>query len=335
MSATGRELYDQGVACEQAGDAAGAFEAYRLSAKADPGIAAPFVGLARILGGNHQRGEAIACLERAIACEPRNAVIRVMLGRILSQDGKLQRARRELEEALRLDSAADTAAIELGAVCEDMGDRDEAAAVYARLLKARPGHAAALAGLLGVADADALEAAIGAAAPILQAGDDRDAAAVAYALGKALARRGRDDEAFAAWDAANAARRRAAGPFDRAAFDARVDVMIEIFTADFFAARRGWGDPSQRPVFIVGLPRSGTSLTEQVLASHPAVFGAGELDILTDLATGTPDRLGRLDLAWPQTAPALGQQDVAAIAVEHLARLAALAPGDAQRVIDK
>ena len=72
MSASGRELYDPGDASEQAGDAAGAFEAYRLSAKADPDIAAPFVGLARILSGNHQRVEAIASL-----CQLRRAAVSV------------------------------------------------------------------------------------------------------------------------------------------------------------------------------------------------------------------------------------------------------------------
>ena len=335
MSATGRELYDRGVACEQAGDAVGAFEAYRLSAKADPGIAAPFVGLARILGGNHQRSEAVACLERAVAREPSNVAIRVLLGRTLSQDGKLHRARRELEEALRLDGEADTAALELGAVCEDMGDRETAAAVYSRLLQATPGHPVAVAGLLGVAKGVALADAVEAAAPIMARGIDADAAVVGYALGKALARLDRHDDAFAAWEAANAARRRVAGPFDRAVFDARVDALIEIFSAEFFAGRRGWGDASQRPVFIVGLPRSGTSLTEQVLASHPAVFGAGELDILADLATGAPDRLGCADLAWPQIAPALELRHTSAMAAEHLSRLGALAPPTAVRVIDK
>ncbi len=335
MAATGRELYAKGAACEKAGDAAGAFEAYRLSAKADPRVAAPYVGLARILSGNHQRAEALTCLERAAACEPDNPTIRILLGRTLSQDGRLPEARRQFETALGLDDRGGAAAVELGAVCEDLGERAEAAAVYRRLLRDKPDHAEGLAGLLGVTEGDALEATLAVTQDRLHAAPDADAALVGYALGKALGRLGRHDEAFAAWSVANAARRRIAGPLDHAGFDARIDRLIEIFSAQFFAERRGWGEASERPVFIVGLPRSGTTLTEQVLAGHPEVFGAGELELLTDMATGTPDRLGRADPPWPEAALELRPQHVVAIAGDHLRRLDRLAPGTAGRIIDK
>ncbi|WP_324743638.1 sulfotransferase [Tsuneonella sp. CC-YZS046] len=293
------------------------------------------MGLARILSRNHQRAEAIACLERAVGCEPRNAVIHVLLGRMLTQDGRLEEAKGQFEIALDLDDQADGAAVGLGGVYEDLGERGAAAEVYRRLVQARPFHAEGLAGLLGVAEGDVLEAAFSIARDGLRAAPDADAALIGYALGKALAGLGRHDEAFAAWSAANAARRRAAGPFDRDGLDARIDRLVEIFSRDFFAARRGWGDPSERPVFIVGLPRSGTTLTEQILAGHPAVHGAGELDLLTDMATGTPDRLGRSDPSWPETALELEARHVAAIASDHLGRLDRMASGTASRVIDK
>ena len=335
MSTAGRDLYDRGLACEQAGDATGAFEAYRQSAKSNPRVAAPYVGLARILHRNHQRAEALACLERAAACEPRNAAIRVLLGRNLSQDGKLEEARRQFEVALLLDDRADGAAIGLGAVFEDLGNRAAAAGAYRRFLHAEPDAAEGLAGLLGVAEGEDLATALDVAQARVGAAQDPDAARIGYALGKAFARLGRHDDAFAAWAAANAARRRAAGPFDRGAFDARIDRMIEIFSKDFFAARSGWGEPSGRPVFVVGLPRSGTTLAEQVLAGHAQVYGAGELDLLTDMATGTPHRLGRPEPSWPDAALELDARHVAAIARDHLGRLDDLSPDGAARVIDK
>ncbi|WP_183030110.1 tetratricopeptide repeat-containing sulfotransferase family protein [Altericroceibacterium spongiae] len=331
----GRDLYEKGVACEKAGDVSGAFEAYRRSAKASPRVAAPYVGLARILSDNHQRGEAIACLHRAVACEPESAKIRILLGRMLTQDGRLDEAREQFAHALRLDEQAEGAAVGLAGIFEYLGDRMAAAGIYRHLLDAVPCHAEALAGLLGVAEGDALEAALTTAHECLRMASDADAALIGYALGKALAGLHRHDEAFAAWAAANAARRREAGAFDRAGFDARIDRLIGIFSKDFFAARRGWGDSSARPVFIVGLPRSGTTLTEQVLAGHAQIHGAGELDLLTDMATGTPDRLGRPDPAWPETAPELELHHIAAIAHDHLERLDALAPAEALRVIDK
>ena len=335
MTATGRELYDKGVACEGAGDAVAAFEAYRLSAKADPRLAAPYVGLAGILSRNHQRTEALACLERAAAREPRNASVRILLGRTLSQDGKLDEARRQFELALALGDHTGNAAVGLGAVLEDLGDRIAAAEIYHSLLHTKPFHAEGLAGLLGVAEGDRLEATLDIARDHLRAAPDSDGALIGYALGKALARLGRHDEAFAAWSVGNAARRHAAGPFDREGFDARIDRLIEIFSPEFFGARRGWGEPSMRPVFIVGLPRSGTTLTEQILAGHPQVHGAGELDLLTNMATGTPDRLGRPDPSWPETALELKLHHVAAIANDHLDRLAVFAPKAVSRVIDK
>ena len=335
MARAGKEFYERGLACERAGDVSGAFEAFRRSAKADPGVAAPYVGLSRVLTANHQRAAAIGCLERATACEPANHAVHTLLGNALTQDGQLERGRRAYEEALRLKADSLDALFGLAGVCEDLGERQQAVTTYRRLLDHAPGDAQGLAGLLGVAEGEALDAAIRIADSQLLNATDRDAALIGYALGKALAGRGEHDAAFAGWNSANAARRRVAGPFDRDYFDQRIDRLIEIFSADFFAARRGWGDASERPVFVVGLPRSGTTLTEQILAGHPDVFGAGELDLLTDMATGTPDRLGRSDPPWPQAALELSQALVAEIARDHLGRLAALAPDPVLRVIDK
>jgi tetratricopeptide (TPR) repeat protein len=335
LAATGKTLYERGVACEQAGDLPGAFEAFRLSAKANPRLAAPFVGLSRVLLHNHQRAEGIACLERAVACEPNNAVVHRLLGQALTQGAQLERAQGCFEQALRLDPTLVDAALGLAGVFEDLGDRGKAADIYRDQLQRAPEAADCLAGLLAVAEGASLDEAVGLARTRLQTAADRDAALIGYALGKALARLGKHDAAFEAWTKANAARTNVAGRFDRGHFDRRIDRLIEIFSAAFFAERRGWGEESALPVFVVGLPRSGTTLTEQILAGHPRVFAAGELDVLTDMATGTPDRLGRPDPPWPETAPQLTREIVSVIARDHRARLRALAPTDVRYVVDK
>jgi hypothetical protein len=335
MSEAGRALYEAALAHERAGDVPAAFEAFRSAAKADPRVAAPYVGLARLLSRNHQRGEAIACLDRAAAIEPGNAAIVAQLAGALVQEGRLEQAVTIYVDALNRLGPAPRLLLGLATLQEDRGERDAAADAYRRVLAADPVNADALAGLLGVAEGDALAGVIDTARTTMTDAADRDAALIGYALGKALDRVGDHPAAFDAWSKANAARRRMAGAFDRAAFDGRVDRLIALFDKDFFEQRRGWGDPSERPVFIVGLPRSGTTLTEQVLSAHPEVHGAGELDLLTDMATGTPDRLGSAEPAWPETAPLLSQTHIVGIAHDHLARLAALAPADAMRVIDK
>ena len=108
-----------------------------------------------------------------------------------------------------------------------------------------------------------------------------------FALGKALEDAGAPGEAFPLYEKGNALRR-ARQPYDRARVTALAERLRALFTPDFFAARAGRGDPSGAPVFIVGLPRSGSTLVEQMLAAHPAIEGTMEL---TDL----PRAVGRLD----------------------------------------
>ncbi len=335
MSQEGQSYYEDGLSLEKAGDEAGAFNAFRRSAKADPRIAAPYIGLARILMRNHQRADAIACLERAVACEPSNIAARTMLGRTFAEDGQLEAAQSAFKAALQENPAAPEAFLGLGAAYEDSGDRRSAMEAYRQLLIANPGHPEGLAGLLSVAEGEALVETVRDARSRLDEGDDRAAALIGYALGKALAREGDPDGAFKAWAMANDARRREAGAFDRDAFDRRIDRLCEIFSAPFIADRRGWGDQSNRPVFVVGLPRSGTTLTEQILAAHTQVHGAGELDLLTDMATGLPDRLGRADPPWPDAAEELKAEHVSGVGRDYLGRVAQLSPDTALKVIDK
>jgi hypothetical protein len=112
---------------------------------------------------------------------------------------------------------------------------------------------------------------------------------IGYGLAKYHDRRGEYAHAAAAGSAANAARRRSAGPLDRAALAARVDALIDRYDAEFFAARSNYGLGTDQPVFIVGLPRSGTTLTEQIIAAHPLLHGAGELPDLARLASREAD----------------------------------------------
>jgi hypothetical protein len=108
-----------------------------------------------------------------------------------------------------------------------------------------------------------------------------DRISAGFALGMLLDNAERCDEAFPCFAEANALHRQqqaAAGErFDIEALRRQMDDLIELATPDFFSAAASWGNASQAPVFIVGMPRSGTSLVEQIAASHSRVFGAGEL----------------------------------------------------------
>ncbi len=110
-----------------------------------------------------------------------------------------------------------------------------------------------------------------------------DAARLHYALGAALEQRADYAAAFGAFSNGGALRRRAI-VYDADTISAYVTTARATFTADFFAARAEGGNPSTAPIFVVGLPRAGSSLVEQILASHSDVEGAGELEALGQLA---------------------------------------------------
>jgi hypothetical protein len=162
--------------------------------------------------------------------------------------------------------------------------------------------------------------------------NDQARALVGYGAAKYYDRRRDYARAAALGTQANAARRRVAGAMDRAALAARVDALIETYDAKFFAARRGYGVGTDQPVFIVGMPRSGTTLCEQILASHPQLHGAGELSDLSDLAV-TCANAAQVQ-PW-QAAMHLVESQTRAIAGKYLRSLRLGAPLDRRRISDK
>jgi hypothetical protein len=110
--------------------------------------------------------------------------------------------------------------------------------------------------------------------------------------------------------------------YDPDAFHGLVDHLIEIFTPEFLAKRRVRIEPSELPVFVVGMPRSGTTLVHQIAASHPRVYGAGELN-----------HIGRIVKALDQSS-AWNVESLTQAAQLHLERLQSL-DADALRVVDK
>ncbi|MEM7687530.1 MAG: sulfotransferase [Pseudomonadota bacterium] len=328
-------FFKEGSKLKQAGDLAGALDAFRQSAKLSPRSAAPWIGLADVLAANQQPKDALECLKRAAMGEPRNAMVQTRLARAFHDLGVMEKARVAYERALKIDPTKVSALFSFGQWHEDQGDAESAADCYRRLLAVEPGHAEALGAIVGLGREIDVSSEMAMARATMDSADDRGKALIGYGLGRALDRQGYYKAAFAVLTEANAARARQAGPFDREAFDRRVDGMINLFSSGLMQEREGWGVTSERPVFVVGLPRSGTTLTEQIAGSHPSCDGAGELPDLSDLATGTPDRLGSNDVCWPECVTMLEQQHIAALGEDYISRIAKRCPADALRVIDK
>ena len=109
-------------------------------------------------------------------------------------------------------------------------------------------------------------------------------------------------------------------PFDAARHVDYVDRLIATFDRDFFAARRDFGVQSELPVFIVGMPRSGTTLVEQILSSHPAVHGAGELDEFRLMVDRLPRCLGS-EQGHPECVAKLSAETAESLGADYLASL--------------
>jgi hypothetical protein len=146
-----------------------------------------------------------------------------------------------------------------------------------------------------------------------------------YALGKYFDDVKQYDQAFSSYRQANELTKRYGSRYDRSGLTERVDRTIKSFDAEQIRRYQSRGNASDRPVFIVGMPRSGTTLTEQILASHPSVFGAGELTFWQTAATAYE----AAELKGGE-----GSTLIPGMASDFLDRLTGLS-GDAQRVVDK
>jgi len=241
-------------------------------------------------------------------------------------------AERELNAALALNPAYVPALFNLANLNEDLGRRDQALAAYERLLALDPRNAEALAryaslrGISGVADPLAGRLVQAIAGP---GATPADRASLGFALGKSLDACGAYDQAFAAYAMANQQSRASAtgrgALYDRQGHERFVDALIATFTRERLDASPKTS--AARPIFICGMFRSGSTLTEQVLAAHPRVRAGGELDFLPTAV--------RTELApFPSAMSRLSTQQLAALAARYLATLSRLFPG-ATHVTDK
>jgi tetratricopeptide (TPR) repeat protein len=243
-------------------------------------------------------------------------------------------AERELWTALELRPTYSAALLNLANLNEDLGKRESALAIYERLLATPPQDYEVLARYSNLKSfSDPHDPLIGRlrdtlAAPELNA---TDRASLGFALGRALDSCGEYAEAFDAYTAANQASRASAPPntgrYDRESQERLVDRLIAAFPAASSAASPPVIPAVPSPIFICGMFRSGSTLTEQLLAGHPRVSSGGELQLLPNIAREALDSLqGSID----QLPPARLQS----LAARYIDSLAQMFPG-AQRVTDK
>jgi Tfp pilus assembly protein PilF len=338
-----------------------AIASYREALRLNPGYVEALANLAQLLPEFGQRREAMALFARAIELDPRraenhnrfgnllfefrrfadaeasqrqalalapqNAALHADLGAALRMQGRAAEAEESCRAALRIDADCVEALSLLGELHADQGQFAEAEACFRRVIAIDPGYPFAYFSLAANRKMTRDEAAwlAGIEALLAKPLPLRHQISLRYALGKYHDDTRQYDEAFGHYLQANELTSRYGVRYDRQQAAARVDRIIGAFSAASIRELQAGGHNSERPVFIVGMPRSGTSLSEQILASHPAVFGAGELPYW-------PKAMVSYEKAMTEGKP--GANFLPVMARDYLSRLSALSR-EARRVVDK
>ncbi len=275
--------------------------------------------------------EAISQYEQVLAAVPTYTEALNSLGNTLHQLGRSDEAVTYFQRVLATDSSDLRANHDLGVALVALGRFDEARVFLEKAIALAPRSAGcygALARCKRFTAQDSHFAAMMELAANTEVLSELEQTDLHFALGKAYADIGDEQHSFDHILTANALKRRQID-FDEAKSLERFERIRNVFTAELLRNKAGLGDPSEVPVFIVGMPRSGTTLIEQILASHPKVFGAGEL---RDMGTLTARVRG--PEMFPDWIPTLSADELRQLGASYVQAVRRKAP-TATRITDK
>lgn len=276
--------------------------------------------------------EAAKIYSAVLQADRSNAGALHLLGTIEIERRNFENALALVSKALRLSPRSAAIHHDLAYIHGALGRTDRAEAHYRKAIALKPDYAEAYFNLAGSVKFVPGDPVIGALEGLLAKPDlaRGDRVFLNFAAGKLFDDLGDYDRAFEHYRKGNAARRAEPNP---AYASASIDAIIAVFTADLLRRRAAEGSPSDLPIFVVGVPRSGTTLVEQILASHPQVHGAGELSDIDAIAKAFPEHAP--DHAdYPACMATVGTAPLRGLADAYLRRLAEEAPG-AGRIVDK
>ena len=299
--------------------------------------------LGNLLGDLKRFEEAQAWYRRAIEIDPKSAVAHYGLAGCLRSLGDLVAAAASYQKVLSLTPDQAFVWNDLGRTLRSLGRFEEAVAAFRQSLAVNPEFGEAYRNLASCQQLTADDQNSARLSALVEQQDlpIEERAAAGFAMGKVLDDADRFEEAFLAYESANRMyrdSRAAVGEcFDAADLHREIDETIATFDPQYFASVVDWGSPSELPVFIVGMPRSGTSLVEQIAASHSRVFGAGELREIGNLAQQLAPVIAAIRSGSDENAGEAGAEHritIRRLSDAHLEHLKAL-NGRAERIIDK
>jgi len=302
-------------------------EEFRRAIAIKPGLAEIHANLGAVLALRGRTAEAEAPLRRAVKLNPKHVGAHLSLGMTHLYLGRLAEGKSCFEKANKLAPRHAGVFVGMGRVAGYEGHFTEAETLYRQALAVDPEHPSAWAGLVALRKMSATDV------TWLESAEKVAASGIAplaeselrFAIGKYFDDVGEFKRAFRSYARANELQKASANRYQREAHKHFVDDMIRVYTPAAFARGEAGGSDSERPVFVVGMMRSGTTLVEQIISSHPAAYGAGELGFWSYAVQKHHAALREqlLDKATRQK-----------LAVAYLSSLSEY-PANARRIVDK
>jgi tetratricopeptide (TPR) repeat protein len=250
-----------------------------------PGFAPARRNLATVLHRQYKDVAALEEVERLLAKDPRDPVARNLKAAILGGLGRYDESIKLYAGILAEYPQQEKVWLNYGHALKTAGRQEEGISAYRRSIVLAPRSGAAYWSLANLKTFRFTPADVEAMRALLASGElpPDDRAQLHFALGKALEDAASYQESFRHYAEANRLRR-GTSAYDAQRTTARVDRSRELLTSEFFSVRRGYGATAPEPIFIVGMPRAGSTLLEQILASHSAVEGTMELPDMLSIA---------------------------------------------------
>jgi tetratricopeptide (TPR) repeat protein len=358
-----------GAALYKAGQTAEAVAHFERAIAIRPDYADAHFTLANILQSLDRLGEAMMHYDKVLAVEPRNYAAHNNLGTVLQKLGRFDDAIAlykhalrinpefadayynlgtaylaldcnedaivQSEKALRLDPGRALAHNNIGVALQALGRIDEAGQAYERALQIAPRHAAThlnLAYLRRFTGGDPRLRALEALADGAAALDMDSQIALHFALGRAFSDLGQHERSFRHLCDGNTLKR-AQLAYDETEMLSLLERIRAIFTPELLRQKSGGGNHSDVPVFVVGMPRSGTTLVEQILASHSKVHGAGEIETFYQSLLRLRLRNG-VTTSFPDVVPVMPPDTLRDLGSDYVQSIKSAAP-TAERIVNK
>lgn len=293
---------NMGVALRELGELTEAEAQCRLAIELNADYADAHNSLGNVLVVMGRPGEAVTCFRRAAELRPGYREAEINLAAALHRDGQFEEAERAYRTVIENDGDFAEAHAGLGVVLLTDGRLDDAVAAFRRAIEIKPELGDAHYNLASAVGAEMTDTELSEMRNLAEDSDlpARQRIGIRFALGEAADQRDDTEAAFIHFDAGNELRKqeldRMGQRFDADAHDQFIDEIANLLDRDFVDRHDGSGLDSDVPVFIVGMPRSGTTLVEQIIASHPAVFGAGEANTMSGLIDDYPAGVSDLEV---------------------------------------